>query len=338
MSTVVKTLYIGLAPALQRTTVYRSLKIGAVNRAMEQYLSAGGKGANAMRAFQKIGGRGSLLSLVGGEQGQAFVRVGAFAMHEELPVVGDTRTCHTLIDVEGATTTELVEETAPLRAEEVRAFFEWLAQRDLRGQVAMCGRLPTGMPTSTYAQIAAKTHSVGGSIYIDSVGKPLLEALHTHPIVKINREELIETIGISSPHEAAREMLARGAKGLLLTHADQAAYLYEADRVYRMELPSVKGLNTTGCGDAVMGGLLYQRARGKPLLEAAAYALACGSAAAGTVLPADIDPEVLAKIYPQCSRYSFKAYREKYRLTSVFEPVAYAWSRYLFPFFLSSDP
>ena len=85
-------------------------------------------------------------------------------------------------------------------------------------------------------------------------------------------------------------MLKRGAQALLITDAHRPAYVYEPGGRYQVTLPEVDLLkNTTGCGDAVMGGLLHLLAQGISFLEAAIYGLSCGIAASGTRLPAQLD-------------------------------------------------
>jgi 1-phosphofructokinase/tagatose 6-phosphate kinase len=300
MSTVLQTLYIGLSPALQRTTLYPSLQAGAVNRAIEAHVSAGGKATNALRAYHQVGGYGALFALVGGAQGEAFLRCLAEEKLRQMHIkIGrETRMCHTLIDQETAQITELVEEPHRVDETEIAALYHGLEDVSWPQQVAICGRLPVGISSCFYADLAMRAVASGATVCMDVVGEPLMAALEAQPLVKLNAHELKTTTGINDRHEAAEALLKLGAQSVLITDAHRPAYVYEQGSRCQVTLPEVGVLkNTTGCGDAVMGGLLYQLAQGASFLEASIYALACGIAATGTLLPAQLDLERLKQYH-----------------------------------------
>ena len=292
MSTVLETLYIGLSPAVQRTTVYESLQVGTVNRATQTQICAGGKAINALRAHHQLGGEGALFTLVGGAQGEEIVRLLAAEglSQTHLKINGKTRTCHTLVDLTSAQTTELVEESHHVDEVELTALYEWLEEVSWPEQVAICGSVPGGVPAGIYGELVMRAVKAGATVYLDAAGEALVNALEAGPIVKINASELLRTTGLTDRDEAAQAMLNWGALALLITDAQRPAYVYEPGNRYQVTLPEVHALkNTTGCGDAVMGGLMHQLAQGVSFLEASKFALACGIAASGTLLPAQLD-------------------------------------------------
>ena len=292
MSTVLETLYIGLSPAVQRTTLYESLQVCTVNRATQTQICAGGKAINALRAHHQLGGEGALFTLVGGAQGEEIVRLLAAEglSQTHLKINGKTRTCHTLVDLTSAQTTELVEESQRVGEAELTALYEWLEKVSWPEQVAICGSVPGGVPAGIYGELVMRAVRAGATVCLDAAGEALLNALEAGPIVKINAGELLRTTSITDRDEAAQAMLKRGAQALLITDAHRPAYVYELGGRYQVKLPEVDLLkNTTGCGDAVMGGLLHLLAQGISFLEAAIYGLSCGIAASGTRLPAQLD-------------------------------------------------
>ena len=183
---------------------------------------------------------------------------------------------------------------------ELTALYEWLEGVSWPGQVAICGSVPSGIPPGFYGELVARAASAGATVCLDAVGEALLNTLEAEPIVKINAGELLRSTGITDRDEAAQSILKRGAQALLITDAHRPAYVYELGRRYQVELPEVDLLNnTTGCGDAVMGGLLHQLAQGTSFLEAAIFGLACGVTASGTRLPAQLDLTQLEQVEKQ---------------------------------------
>jgi 1-phosphofructokinase family hexose kinase len=308
MSTVLETLYIALSPAVQRTTVYESLQVGAVNRATQTHVCAGGKAINALRAHHQLAGEGALFTLVGGAQGEEVVRLLAAEglRQTHLKINGETRTCHTLVDLASAQTTELVEESYHVDEVELTALYEWLEEVSWSGQVAICGSVPSGIPAGIYGELVARAVRAGATVCLDAAGEALLNALESGPIVKINAGELLRTTCLTDRDEAAQAMLKRGAQALLITDAHRPAYLYEPENRYQVILPEADLLiNTTGCGDAVMGGLLHQLAQGISFLEASIFGLACGVAASGTRLPAQLDLTRVEQVEKQLTATRF---------------------------------
>ena len=166
--------------------------------------------------------------------------------------------------------------------------------------------MPGGIPAGFYGELVARAVRAGATVCLDVAGEALLNALEAGPIVKINAGELLRTTGLTDRDEAAQAMLKRGAQALLITDAHRPAYVYEPGRRYQVTLPEVDLLrNTTGCGDAVMGVLLHQLAQGISFLEASIFGLACGVAASGTLLPAQLDLTRVEQVEKQLTSTRF---------------------------------
>ena len=54
MSSYLKSICFGFAPAWQKTTSFSSLKVGAVNRSLNSFTGIGGKGANTARMIGQL--------------------------------------------------------------------------------------------------------------------------------------------------------------------------------------------------------------------------------------------------------------------------------------------
>ena len=70
----------------------------------------------------------------------------------------------------------------------------------------------------------------------------------------------------------AAELLARGARSVILTLGERGCLVHTADRSIELPVEPVEVTDTTGAGDAFVGSLAYFLARGETLAEAAARA------------------------------------------------------------------
>jgi ribokinase len=71
---------------------------------------------------------------------------------------------------------------------------------------------------------------------------------------------------------AAAELLARGARAVILTLGERGCLVHTAAESVLLPAERVEARDTTGAGDAFVGSLAYFLARGEPLAEAAARA------------------------------------------------------------------
>jgi ribokinase len=87
-----------------------------------------------------------------------------------------------------------------------------------------------------------------------------------------NAHEARALTGEEDVEAAARALAARTGAPVLVTLGAEGALLLDGD-VERLPAPTVKVVDTTGAGDAVNGALAAELAAGRPLLEAARFAM-----------------------------------------------------------------
>jgi ribokinase len=83
----------------------------------------------------------------------------------------------------------------------------------------------------------------------------------------------------ASAEKAARILLARGAKNVLVTLGAKGALLVSSNRVKPINTYKVDVVDTTAAGDAFIGGFASALLRGIEIEEAVKYANACGALA-----------------------------------------------------------
>ena len=165
--------------------------------------------------------------------------------------------------------------------------------------VPISGKLPAGAPVDAYAQICKLVHDSGGRIIIDAPGEPLLLALEYEPsIVKINDNELLETLGGDDVLSACSKLMNFGACSVLITRGSQPATFVDASRTLEIFPPAIKAVNPVGSGDAVTAGLAVALNNGKDLADALIDGMACGAANALNLVSGVLKPDDVERLRP----------------------------------------
>ncbi len=102
-------------------------------------------------------------------------------------------------------------------------------------------------------------------------------------LLKPNREELSILVGreLSGEHEitqGAREILDKGVGALAVTLGENGAILATERAMWHATAPTVKPVNTVGCGDAFLAGIIHAKLSGLPPNDMLRWGVACGTA------------------------------------------------------------
>ncbi len=296
----------GLTPAWQQVMRFARLRPGEVNRAREVHWGASGKAINVGMALAGLGAPALALSPRGGWSGASmeaeFARRGLPAVWT--PSATPTRVCTTLLDEAAGTATELVENAAPLTADEVSAFAAAYREHAAGARfVVLTGSLPAGTPATFYRDRLRETPCPA---LLDVRGPELLAALEAGPaVVKPNRDELAATAGHPLPDRLAvlaamRSLIERGARAVVVTHGKDAAWVMDRAGCWEAVPPEVTPVvNPIGCGDCLAAGLAWGLAEGRPLVEAVRLGLAAAAENVTQLLPARLTPERVAAWLPR---------------------------------------
>jgi sugar/nucleoside kinase (ribokinase family) len=94
-----------------------------------------------------------------------------------------------------------------------------------------------------------------------------------------NEEQALAMTGARDPESAARDLLARGPRGVIVTLGGEGSLIVTPEGLTRLPALKVEVVDTTGCGDAYCAGFITGLVHGKDVLESARW----GTAAAATV-------------------------------------------------------
>ena len=288
----------GLTPVLQRTLVFDSLETDEVNRAKQAVESAAGKALNTARALSLLGTPAQVAGFNGGVAGR---KVEAFlkdcgVVSVQTPMQPETRICTTLLDRKNHTVTELVEE-APLPGKAAMARFEKANLKRVKesAMLVISGTLPPFADDDFYVRFVQAAAEAKVPVVIDSHKTALVHVLFERPLLaKLNVRELEATLQVSLTTRreiirAMKDLVGMGAQNVFVTHGAEAAYLLTAaGKAWRFEPPKIQNpVNPIGSGDCATAGLVHAILRKKPLTDAVALGLSCGSANVASLTPAD---------------------------------------------------
>ena len=290
-------LCIGPTPAAQRVMVFGSLRLDAVNRAVNTLDGAAGKSVNVAKVLAALGAKALATGFVGGVRGHELVRELASRGVETkfIEVSAATRQCISVLDEAGHTVTELVEESRPVGDSDYQSLLKLIVGRLPNCEAAvMSGSLTPGGPVDFYRRVTQRVNQAGKLSIVDAQGAALLEALKAGPgLVKPNRSELAATVQHALETEAdvlaaMREVRKRGASRVVVTAGSAPTLALSEHGAWRIESPRIEAVNPIGSGDAFTAGLVWRLICKDDLGEACRWGAAAGAANALSAMPGDL--------------------------------------------------
>jgi 1-phosphofructokinase family hexose kinase len=278
-----------LNPGLDRTLTVPEIRYNEVLRASEVHLDWGGKGFNVSRALMALGVPSVAMGFVGGRVGDMLKE----GLHELgiatdfVTIAGESRT-NTVFAEAGSDRYLKVNEAGPAvdgcALDALYGRVEELAEAG--GLWTLCGSLPPGVPTDTYAHLVASIQRAGGLAFLDASGPALVEGCRAKPfLVKPNAEEAAEVVGakVESREDAlraAQHFLGAGVSVVALSMGADGLVLASQTGTVAAKPPAVEAHTLVGVGDAMLAGLIYGVRSDLELPDIARWGVAAGTAAA----------------------------------------------------------
>ncbi len=274
---------------------------GAIHRTARHHTTAGSKAVNAARAAATLGAPVLAIGPAGGASGRHLAGLASVEDFDSrwFDIAGSTRICTLIVSEDGDEETVVNEEGPTLGWPEWEGFLD-LYERHVGGAevVILSGSLPAGVPADAYGTLVERAG--GRPVLLDGRGRELLDALPARPAwVHLNAGELALTFpGESDPRRSARELVALGARNVVLTDGAGPVLLAGASGAWRIVPPRVRPVKRIGCGDALVGALAAAVLGALPSFDGVdlvARAVAAPSAAAAAAGPAPLDPARAAR-------------------------------------------
>ncbi|MGA2929641.1 MAG: 1-phosphofructokinase [Solirubrobacteraceae bacterium] len=291
-------------PSVDRTAEVPELVRGAVIRAHQIRVDAGGKGINVTRALT-ANGHPSLAVLPSGGAEGAQLRALLEAQQlwvRAVPIVGAVRANVTIVEPDG-TTTKINEPGPELSVNELSDLTAALLEAAGAGAdwVVLSGSLPPGVPAELYASLTERLHEQGVRVALDTSGSLLRAAVAGAPdLIKPNDRELEQASGVevktpADVLEAVAALREAGARDVLASLGADGAVLVDQTGAWHASAPVAVPRSTVGAGDSMLAGFLAAGGRGpEALVEGVAWATAAVSLPGSRMpVPAEIDRSVV---------------------------------------------
>ena len=242
----------------------------------------GGKGANQAVAAVRQGASVAMLGRVGSDSFGPFLLDSLKSNHVDVTHVhaDDSATGTATIIVDGNGQNSIVlsaganGKVSPADVDSASA---------LRPKLILL-QLEIPIPTVLYAAQRARKH--GSRVILNPApAKPIPdELISLADFIIPNETELslltgMEVMDIPSAEQAAKVLLARGAKNIIVTLGSKGALLVSDNQTTQVNTYKVDVVDTTAAGDAFIGGFASALLRGLEIESAVKYANACGALA-----------------------------------------------------------
>lgn len=263
--------------------VPRSPKPGETMLAQASALNPGGKGGNQAVAAARLGCSVRMLGLVGrdalGEGLRQALR--SAGVDAELVQKVDATTGMASIVVRDDGENEIIVAQGA-NALLGPGYVDALDDGELRAKVLVA---QLEIPVPAVVSAARRLRRLGATFILNPAPAPAEplpgEIWEFVDWITPNRGEAERLTGEADPERAARRLLAQGAKAVVVTLGGDGALVATAARMEHLPPHPVQVLDTTGAGDAFIGGLAFQAARDDAdPFQAARIATYCGALAA----------------------------------------------------------
>ena len=297
-------LTVTLNPAVDKTYTTGSLMLGQVNRMRTVNNIAGGKGINVAKILRQYGYEVMTAGFLGGYTGR-FIENCMEEIHAKCcftKVAGETRSSINIIAEDGYVT-EVLEPGPAVSAQELEQFMkdykEALGECEL---VIMSGSVAKGIPADVYGKLVEKGKEAGLRCILDTSGEALLHGIKAKPfMIKPNQKELEYLVGhrlkdIGELGEAAKKLCRTGIEHVLVSLGKKGLLSVSGKEVFWAKAPSVKAVNTVGCGDSVVASYAMSLLKGEDEYTALKRAAAISAAHTATLESGDISLELAEEL------------------------------------------
>lgn len=272
-----------LNPSIDFIVRLDRLELGSVNRMTSDDKFAGGKGINVSRILQRLDVDNTATGFIGGFTGR-FVENGLIAEGIKTNFVQVSEDTRINVKIKAGEETEINgagPKISDEKLEELKAILAGLSSEDT---VVFAGSAPSSLGNQVYNTLIPIAKKAGAEVVCDFEGQTLLDSLNYQPLlVKPNSHELadifgVELNGLEDIEKYAREILAKGAKNVIISMAGDGALLVTPEAAYFAK--PIKGTvkNSVGAGDSMVAGFTGEYVKSGDPIEALKWGVACGTA------------------------------------------------------------
>lgn len=272
-----------LNPSIDFIVRLDNLVLDSVNRMSSDDKFAGGKGINVSRILQRLDIDNTATGFIGGFTGR-FVADSLVAEGIKTDFVEVSEDTRINVKIKAGEETEINGAGPKISDEKLEELKSILAGLSSEDTVVFAGSAPSSLGNQVYNTLIPIAKKAGAEVVCDFEGQTLLDSLNYQPLlVKPNNHELadifgVELNGLADIEKYAREILAKGAKNVIISMAGDGALLVTPEVAYFAK--PIKGTvkNSVGAGDSMVAGFTGEYVKSGDPVEALKWGVACGTA------------------------------------------------------------
>lgn len=272
-----------LNPSIDYIVRLESLELGSVNRMDSDDKYAGGKGINVSRILKRLDMDNTATGFIGGFTGR-FVEEGLVEEGISTNFVHVAEDTRINVKVKAGLETEINGAGPTISADKLAELESILANLTDQDTVVFAGSAPSNLGNQVYKTLIPIARKAGAQVVCDFEGQTLLDSLAYEPLlVKPNNHELadifgVELSGLSDIESYARQILAKGAKNVIISMAGDGALLVTPEAAYFAKPIKGNVKNSVGAGDSMVAGFTGEYVKSGDPVEALKWGVACGTA------------------------------------------------------------
>jgi tagatose 6-phosphate kinase len=259
-------LTVTLNPLLERRLTYKHASFTTGNRNGKLVLKAGGKGINVSRQLSKLNIKNATLTFAGGTNGKLFkdeLKKEGIA-HSIIQTQTETRECSVILVESSKKAVSFFSENNFVSSTEVDNFISQMEKMISNCEmVIFSGSSPCKETDIIFTAGIEMANKLGKISLCDTYGKHLENCLNASPtLIHNNVEETESLLGVSVKTEKETisyldSLYSKGIKQAFITNGDEDFYCSNFDFHYKVSLPKITAVDSTGSGDAFVAGIIY---------------------------------------------------------------------------------
>src|SRR2546427_8602080 len=105
----------------------------------------------------------------------------------------------------------------------------------------------------------------------------------------MDQDEAASITGKTDAREALAKLSAKNVRKAVITHGGEAAYVLDGTKIFKVEVPSVKIVDSTGAGDVFSAALITSYLRTREFLWSCCFGIAASSLSLNSIALAKVE-------------------------------------------------
>jgi len=301
-------LTVTINPLLERRFYYPAINLSEVNRNGNLILKAGGKGINVNRQLNKLGLKNIALLFIGGSNGKLLREsLQNEQIHfSEINTKSETRDAAIIISKTENKIYSFFMSNAEITPAEVDNFILKMEKMISTCEVVVfSGSSPSKSTDVIFPEGIKIANRLDKISVCDTYGNHLEKCLDASPtIIHNNSDEIQSSLDLKLKSEndflfLLDKLYEKGVKQSFITDAEKTFYASNFDFHYKITLPKIDAIDSTGSGDAFTAGLIYGWHKKLNFEEQLRFASALGICNAKSFEVCDVNEEDAHSIVEQ---------------------------------------